>query len=209
MSIKNIFTSIYQHPTGWGSNESKSGVGSEIKSTQNLRKELIFLFLKYKINSILDVPCGDFNWFSQMDLTDIKYTGGDIVEDLIILNKIKYPNFEFLSIDITKDFLPKNDLIITRDCFVHLSNDNILKSIDNIKKSGSKFLLTTSFTKFHDNVDIHDGGWREINLMIKPFNLKPIYLINEMCVEDYPNASDKCMVLFDLTDLYNSKHENK
>ena len=209
MSIKNTFTSIYHHPTGWGSNESKSGVGSEIKSTQNLRKELLFLFLKYKINSILDVPCGDFNWFSQMDFTDIKYTGGDIVEDLITLNKIKYPNFEFLSIDITKDFLPKNDLVMTRDCFVHLSNNNILKSIDNIKKSGSKFLLTTSFTKFHDNVDIHDGGWREVNLMIEPFNLKPIYLINEMCVEDYPNASDKCMVLFDLTDLYNSKHENK
>jgi hypothetical protein len=209
MSLENVFTSIYDHSTGWGSSESKSGVGSEIKSTQNLRKELIFLFLKYKINSILDVPCGDFNWFSQMDLTDIKYTGGDIVEDLIILNKIKYPNFEFLSIDITKDFLPKNDLIITRDCFVHLSNNNILKSIDNIKKSGSKFLLTTSFTKFHDNVDIHDGGWREVNLMIEPFNLKPIYLINEMCFESYPAATDKCMLLFDLKDLYNCKHENR
>ena len=209
MNLENTFTSIYNHPTGWGSNESKSGVGSEIKSTQNLRKELNFLFLKYKINSILDVPCGDFNWFSQMDLTDIKYTGGDIVEDLINLNKIKYPNFEFLHVDITKDFLPKNDLVITRDCFVHLSNDNIFKSIDNIKKSGSKFLLTTSFTKFHDNVDMYDGGWREINLMINPFNLKPIYLMNEKCVEDYPNASDKCMVLFDLTDLYNSKYENR
>jgi hypothetical protein len=209
MDLQNTFTSIYNHPTGWGSKESKSGVGSEINSTKILRKELNFLFLKYKISSILDVPCGDFNWFNQMDLTEIKYTGGDIVEDLIKLNKIKYPNFEFLHIDITKDNLPKNDLVMTRDCFVHLSNSNILKSINNIKNSGSKFLLTTSFTKFHENIDIKNGEWREINLMIEPFNLKPIYLINEMCVEDYPNASDKCMVLFDLNDLYNSKHENR
>jgi len=43
MSLENVFTSIYDR----GSSESKSGVGSEIKSTQNLRKELIFLFLKY------------------------------------------------------------------------------------------------------------------------------------------------------------------
>ena len=209
MELQDTFTSIYNHSTGWGSKESKSGVGSELKSTEILRKELKILFLKYGINSILDVPCGDFNWFSQMDLTNIKYTGADIVEDLIITNKIKFPDFEFLHIDITKDLLPKKDLVITRDCFVHLSNDNILKSIDNIKKSDSKFLLTTSFTKFHDNIDMDDGGWREINLMISPFNLKPRYLINEMCIEDYPNASDKCMVLFDLTDLYNSKYENK
>lgn len=206
MSLENIFTSIYNHHSGWGSTESKSGVGSELKSTRRLRQELSFLFLKYKINSILDVPCGDFNWFSQMDLNDIEYVGGDIVEDLIESNRFNFPNFEFLHIDITKDDLVKSDLVLTRDCFVHLSNNNILKSIENIKNSGSKYLLTTSFTKFCDNADIEDGGWREINLMIEPFNLKPIYLINEMCVEAYPTSTDKCMLLFDLKDLYNCKH---
>jgi len=206
MNLENLFTSIYDHPTGWGSNESKSGVGSELKSTKRLRQELSFLFLKYKINSILDVPCGDFNWFSQMDLSDMKYVGGDIVEKLVESNRIKYPNFEFLHIDITKDNLVKSDLVLTRDCFVHLSNSNILNSIENIKNSSSRYLLTTSFTKFCNNTDIEDGGWREVNLMIEPFNLKPIYLINEMCVEEYPSATDKCMLLFDLNDLYNCKH---
>ena len=206
MSLGHMFTSIYDHPTGWGSTESKSGVGSELKSTKKLRQELSFLFLKYKINSILDIPCGDFNWFSQMDLNDVKYVGGDIVEKLVESNRVKYPNFEFLHIDITKDDLIKSDLVLTRDCFVHLSNNNIIKAIENIKNSGSRYLLTTSFTKFCDNVDIEDGEWREINLMIEPFNLKPIYLINEMCVVAYPTATDKCMLLFDLNDLYNCKH---
>lgn len=205
--LENIFTSIYNHPTGWGSNESKSGVGSELGSTKRLRKELSFLFLKYKINSILDVPCGDFNWMSQVDLSEIKYVGGDIVKEVVETNKIKFPSFDFFQIDITKDQLVKSDLVFTRDCFVHLSNESILKSLDNIKNSGSKFLLTTSFTKLCENKNIQDGDWREINLMIPPFNLKPIYLINEMCVESYPQATDKCMLLFDLEDLYNCKHE--
>lgn len=209
IDLQNIFTSIYDHPTGWGSKESKSGVGSELNSTKRLRQELNFLFLKYKINSILDVPCGDFNWFSQMDLSDIKYVGGDIVKNLVEVNKTKFPNFEFFHIDITKDNLIQSDLVVTRDCFVHLSNDNILRAIDNIKNSGSRYLLTTSFTKFCENIDINDGEWREINLMIHPFNLKPIYLINEMCFESYPLATDKCMLLFDLKDLYNCKHENR
>ena len=206
--LEKIFTSIYDHPTGWGSSESKSGVGSELNHTKRLRQELYFLFLKYKIKSIFDIPCGDFNWFCHMDLSEIDYIGGDIVKSLIESNQKKYPNHKFFNVDITKDDLIKSDLVITRDCLVHLSNKNILNAIENIKRSGSKYLLTTSFTKSCDNVDIEDGGWREINLMVKPFNLKPIYLINEMCEVAYPYATDKCMLLFDLQDLYNSYHAN-
>lgn len=207
-TLENIFTKIYNHPTGWGSTESKSGVGSELKITKKLRQELYFLFLKYKIKSILDVPCGDFNWFSNVDLDGIEYIGGDIVSNLIESNKQKYPNHKFLNIDITQDDLIKSDLVITRDCFVHLSNENIIKSIKNIQRSGSKYLLTTSFTKSCENIDIEDGSWREINLMVQPFNLKPIYLINENCEVAYPFATDKCMLLFDLQDLYNSNNQS-
>ena len=90
-----------------------------------------------------------------------------------------------------------------------INEDDVNLTIDNIKNSGSRYLLTTSFTKFCENTDINDGEWREINLMIHPFNLKPIYLINEMCFESYPLATDKCMLLFDLKDLCNCKHENR
>jgi hypothetical protein len=103
--------------------------------------------------------------------------------------------------DITTSSLPKVDLIFVRDCLGHLSDQNVLKAIKNIKASGSKYLLTTSFTKWNYNSNIEDGGWRCINLLIDPFKLKPQYLINEDCKEGYPYYNDKCMILFDLENL--------
>jgi hypothetical protein len=92
-------------------------------------------------------------------------------------------------------------LILTRDLFGHFSDENIFSALKNIKLSGSKYLLATSFTKWSNNPNIKDGGWKCINLMISPYYLKPIYLINENCMEGYPNYNDKCMLLFDLNNL--------
>jgi hypothetical protein len=194
-----VFTEIYEN-NKWSSSESRSGNGSELKNTITLRNELPFLFKKYNISSILDIPCGDFNWMKEVNLSDIDYTGADIVPSIIEQNKQKYP-YNFQVLDLTKDSLPKVDLIFVRDCLGHLSNENVFKALDNIQLSGSKYLISTSFTKWDFNADIDDGGWRCINLMIPPFNLKPIYLINENCVEGYPHYNDKCMIMFDLSNF--------
>jgi hypothetical protein len=65
-------------------------------------------------------------------------------------------------------------------------------------------LLATSFTSKHINHPIQDGQWHPVNLTITPFKLKPIYLINEDCREVYPQYNDKCMLLFDLSNLYST-----
>lgn len=195
MNLVETFTDIYEKNL-WGSQESISGSGSELKSTKLLIQELPLLFNKFDIKSILDIPCGDFNWMKSVDLSSTSYIGADIVNPLIEQNRIKYPNIDFRVLDLTKDDLPKVDLVFVRDCLGHLSNENVLKAIDNIKKSGSKYLLATSFTKWNFNPDIQDGGWKCINLMIEPFFLNPIYLINEDCQEGYPHYNDKCMILF-------------
>lgn len=194
------FDEIYKRNL-WGSQESVSGSGSELSNTKKLREELPFVFAKYNIKSMLDIPCGDFNWMKEVDLSNINYTGADIVPTLIDINKNKYPNFQFEVMDVTTSTLPKVDLVFVRDCLGHLSDQNALKAIQNIKTSGSKYLLTTSFTKWHYNSNIEDGGWRCINLLIEPFRLKPQYLINEDCKEGYPHYNDKCMILFDLENL--------
>ncbi len=194
------FNDIYEKNL-WGSQESVSGSGSELSSTKKLREELPFLFAKYNIKSMLDIPCGDFNWMKEVDLSNVDYIGADIVPTIIDINKSKYPNFKFEVMDITTSSLPKVDLIFVRDCLGHLSDQNVLKAIENIKASGSKYLLTTSFTKWNYNSNIEDGGWRCINLLIHPFKLKPQYLINEDCKEGYPYYNDKCMILFDLENL--------
>ena len=196
--VKETFTKIYTDNL-WASAESKSGSGSELQNTEVLRKELSTLFKKYEITSMLDIPCGDFNWMKEVDLSEINYVGADIVEELIQSNNTRYPNKSFTVLNLIEDELPKADLVFVRDCLGHLSNENVLKALENIKRSGSKYLLATSFTKWSQNPDIIDGGWKCINLMIAPFYMNPVYLINENCQEGYPHYNDKCMLLFDLT----------
>ena len=199
MSLKNVFTEIYSNNL-WTSQQSVSGIGSEYSNVLKLIEELPVLLKKYNINSMLDIPCGDYNWMQHVDLNNISYIGADIVDDLVKSNTEKHPSVDFRVLDITSDKLPMVDLVFTRDCLGHLSNENVLKAIKNIKDSNSKFLLATSFTKYNHNTDIKDGGWKCINLMIAPFFLNPIYLINEDCKEGYPHYNDKCMILFKLND---------
>jgi SAM-dependent methyltransferase len=186
----------------WRSKESVSGWGSELKSTEKLRSELPFVFLKYGIGSVLDIPCGDFNWMKEVDLSYVDYIGADIVPDLVNMNKNKFPRMDFRVLDLTADKLPQVDLIFVRDCLGHLSNENLSKAVKNMIDSKSKYLLVTSFTKHSANRDIPDGSWRPINLMVAPYYLKPIYLINENCKEGYPHYNDKSMILIDLSDPY-------
>jgi hypothetical protein len=201
--LKEVFSGIF-NGNDWGSGESVSGLGSELKSTEKIREELPDFIKKFNIKSFLDIPCGDFNWMSNINFGDVKYIGADIVDDLIQKNCEKYPGVEFKVIDITKDELPQVDLIFVRDLFGHFSYENIEKSIINVISSGSKYLLTTSFTKWDYNVNIENGGWRPINLLIPPFKFKPIYLINENCTEGSDlEYNDKCLILFEIEYLKN------
>lgn len=199
--LKEVFTRIYEQNL-WTSEESKSGLGSELKSTEVIREELPEVFKKFKIKTFLDIPCGDFNWMSKVEFDGVEYIGADIVESLIENNKDKYKDTTFKVLDITKDELPKVDLVFVRDVLGHFNYESIEKAINNIIKSGSKYLLTTSFTKWTYNSNIENGGWRPINLLIPPFNFKPIYLINENCFEGSNQYNDKCLILFDLSKLF-------
>lgn len=206
MALKDEFERIFIQ-NEWGSNESKSGIGSELRNTTTLVSELPFIMYKYGIGSILDIPCGDLNWMQHVlifDRLEIDYHGADIVPAIIEKNKLNFPNKEFSVLDITKDPLPKVDLVFVRDCLGHFSDANIFKALDNIIASGSKYLLVTSFTSWNISPDISDGQWKPINLMIHPYYLRPIYLINEDCQEGYPNYNDKCMILIDLRKPFNT-----
>lgn len=182
--------------------ESVSGTGSDSSQTNVIISELEKLFREYNITSILDAPCGDFNWMSQVNLDGIDYLGIDIVEDLIHLNKENYKDKEgvqFRTGNIITDTLPKVDLIFCRDCLVHFSFADIQKTLKNFKRSGAKYLLTTSFIKHTSNIDIQTGYWRPINLNIPPFAFPtPLKTINEKCTEGGGKHRDKSLVLVEL-----------
>jgi len=210
MRSKEKFTEIYNSALlEWGSIESVSGQGSELQHTIAIRKELPVLCEQYQIKTLLDIPCGDYNWMKSTKLNNIEYTGGDIVDDLILNNRRVYPDVNFEVLDIIEDELPKVDLVFVRDCLVHLSEEQVFNTLDNIKKSGSRYLLATSFPRQSTNINISTGNWRPMNLMIEPYFLRPIALINESCVVQYPQYDDKCMVLFDLNNLYSGGKNKK
>lgn len=197
-----IFERIYKN-NAWGGRESVSGRGSDLDHTGRLLIELDTLLREYDIKTILDIPCGDFNWMKEVNLMGIKYIGGDIVKELVDGNK-KYARrrLTFEQMDITTSDLPSVDLVLVRDCLTHFSYEDIYKAINNIKRSKSKYLLTTSFTQKKSNSDIITGDWRPLNLLTEPFNFpKPIKIINE----EYKREpfTDKSMCLWDISIIPN------
>ncbi len=120
---KSVFRDLYRH-NEWDNPESVSGPGSTLVYTVNIRDQLPRLVEELEIHSILDAPCGDFNWFKSIEWnTPISYLGGDIVDDLVKVNQSRYANDQtkFLHLDIVRDRLPKADLWLCRDCLFHLS----------------------------------------------------------------------------------------
>lgn len=200
---KATFTEIYDK-NFWNSPESFSGTGSDDIQTRAISSRLPALWKKYKVTPLLDVPCGDFHWMRNVDLSGIQYTGGDIVESLIKRNNVNYAksNISFEVIDLIQGPLPKVDMIFCRDCLVHFSYEHIAKAIENLKKSGATYFLTTSFVNRKLNFDIKTGHWRPINLRIAPFNFpQPLEVISEECTEGNGKSYDKSLLLFRVSDF--------
>ena len=180
-SRKTLFTEFYKNNV-WGSQESISGPGSELRNTAKIIKQMPALLRKYNIRSINDAPCGDFNYMKEINLSGIKYTGYDIVNELTELNikKYKKKNLDFIHFDVVNEVLPFCDMILSRDMLIHFSYKDSLKTIENFKKSGAKYLLTNNYPQISVNLDIKTGAWRPINLLIGPYFFdQPIEFIEE------------------------------
>lgn len=209
-TVEQKFENIFKN-NSWGGRNSVSGRGSDPDQTKYIIKEIPLLFKDMNVSTILDIPCGDFNWMRNIDLSKIKYIGADIVKEIIKNNKDRYEksNISFRHVNLIEDALPQVDLILIRDCLVHMSYDDIFKSLDNVCRSMSKYLLTTSFIDRQDNKDIVTGGWRTINLQIAPFLFpKPIRIINEKCTQRKLSYTDKSLGFWKISDIVKTlKHE--
>lgn len=203
-----IFSCIY-HANSWGSPESRSGPGSSTQQTRVIRQELPKLLRQLDIQVLLDAPCGDLHWIDQIDLSFLKlYIGVDIVPDLVIDNIKNHStsNRVFLHLDITKDELPRADVVLCRDCLAHLCFDDIWATLRNIKKSGARYLLASTYPRHMNNLDfplsmqLHLLRYRPLNLQQEPFNLpEPLLIINEENTEG--NINDKSLGLWRLSDI--------
>jgi hypothetical protein len=181
----------------WGAAESVSGLGSEIDATATLRAELPALLRRLEVASLLDAPCGDAGWIASTDL-GVSVTGIDIVPDLIERLRGRTARGEISGdyhlADITADPLPHCDAVLCRDCLVHLSFGNIERALDNFRRSGAAWLITTTFPEWQENRDCEDGDWRALNFERAPFSWgPPVELINENCMEADGGWRDKSL----------------
>lgn len=170
-----VFDKAYRTDV-WGSTESHSGKGSELGATESLRLYLPEVFDKLNVKTLLDAPCGDWNWMRKVDLSSVQYVGADVVHRAIERNKEKYKmgNVDFIVADLTKDKLQKCDLVLCRDCWVHLSFQDISDILGNFRRSGSKYLLVNDSPNVKENTNKTTGlSWRHINLSLPPFNFPP------------------------------------
>lgn len=187
-NYSDIFNYYYNN-NFWGDSESVSGPGSTLAYTENLRAELPKLVEELEVASILDSPCGDYNWFRMIEWNvEITYVGGDIVESLVSRNQQLYGSEKrnFVCLDIIKDKLPDADIWLCRDCLFHLSNTDIAIVLKNFLQSNIKYLLTSTYPRSKKSIDIPSGSFRLLNLEISPFNLgKPLKVIDDF-IDGFP-----------------------
>ena len=204
--MQQVFEHIYRNKV-WKNKESISGPGSNLANTEVVLRWLPRLIRDLEVRVLLDIPCGDFHWMKEMDLELDVYIGADIIEELMRTNLEKYctpehTNRQFMTLDITSHSLPDADLIFCRDCLVHFSDVDVGRAINNIRRSGARYLLTTTFTNRLSNTDIITGQWRPLNLQAAPFRLPlPERLISEEYTGSNGNYSDKQLALWKIGDL--------
>jgi hypothetical protein len=214
-SYKELFSKFYD-TYGFGGFESRSGGGSTLAVTTNICKNIVDLVHEKGIKSVIDIPCGDFNWMKEIVFRFDTYLGGDIVPQCIKDNNERYSNsrIKFVEFDIVTDTIPDGDLLIVRDVIGHFPLEEGRKIVSNILKSNCKYLLSTTwynindkdYYKKHINENVNYGRWYSLNLMSKPFNFpEPEMIIEEdTIVTDYENGVRKVLGLWDIEKIKNN-----
>lgn len=203
LGLRERFARIYATNL-WSDPESRSGTGSGLDATQVLRTALPTALRQLEARVLLDVPCGDFTWMEHVDLSGIEYIGGDIVPSIVEANRRMHAreSRRFVELDLTRDTLPDADVLLCRDCLVHLSYANIRGVLDNVARSKIRVVFMTSFPGRRDNYDVADGDWRPLDFQAPPFSFPaPRVTIVEQCAEEDGSYSDKALLAWRVDDL--------
>lgn len=197
---ESIFTELYYV---WG---KSSGKGSSLTQTKVIAQAIPELLTQFDCKTMLDLGCGDYVWMRNINLPVEKYIGADVVMELLIRHQEQFGDdrHNFIYLNAGKDEIPQVDLILCRDFLVHYSDEQIMTILSNIKRSGSKYLLTTTFPNRNQQSNRPTGGWRPLNLLQAPFNFpEPLLIINEQCSQYISGIlwDDKCLVLWKISDI--------
>ena len=155
---------------------SLSGPGSNAEETVGVRTALPTLLALLGVRSILDVPCGDFNYMRAVlsappTPPGVAYTGMDIVSPLVEqlqatfgtghsarigqrggrnssgLGSSKRHRITFARFDLSLEYLWPADLVVLRDVLFHFDQPRALTVLRRVGLSGCKHALITTFPR--------------------------------------------------------------
>ena len=200
LPLKSRFGRIYSNRKWSGGGvETRSGAGSTLAATNEIRNRIPALLDSIDARSVLDVGCGDFNWMKEVCL-QAEYHGIDIVESVILENHEKYSNrdISFSCVNAVTDALPAGfDVIFCREVVFHLSFRDGRRMLQHIVSSGAKYLLATSNTNIDENRNIVSGEFRNLNLQKPPFS----FPAPKQVLEDSAVSNGRILGLWKISDL--------
>ena len=170
-TLSDRFSAIYENQVWLNGRAtgSKSGSGSDLTNTENVRRCLGDLLKFLGTRTLLDIGCGDFTWMKELCFP-FSYIGVDIVPSVVATNNALYAAERrvFSVLDATRDPLPQADTILCREVMFHLSFRDIRRLLQNVRKSRSSYLIVTSDDGLRYNADILSGDFRMLNLLKTP-----------------------------------------
>jgi ubiquinone/menaquinone biosynthesis C-methylase UbiE len=173
--IEQAFTNTYDKRL-WEAEGSRSGLGSSLEYTKNIRVQIVKAIKQLKIQTILDLSCGDWYWMKEIKDDLPTYTGIDVVNEMIEVNKSQYQSdtIQFQKGDMLEELKKLSngdiDLIICRQTLEHLPSDYVEQVLTQIRRVGKYALITSVNTTTANHTITMDGYHsRHINLDESPY----------------------------------------
>ena len=146
---------------------------------------------------VVDIGCGDFTAAGRIADLARHYHACDVVSDLIDRNRRRFPSphVTFHRLDATVDALPHGDVVIVKQMFQHLRNEQISAVLPKLSRYPVWIVSEhVPFGSFKPNRDIQTGGYTRlllnsgVVLTEKPFGIRPsaINLLCEVFEGGYP-----------------------
>jgi hypothetical protein len=140
--MSDIITDLDKFKKGWrgGLPETQCGYGSTLEATKTQREWIPKIIKEHRIKTIADVGAGDLNWFSKLNLPKTVH----------VKHYDVYPRRpEVIQFDLLKASPPASDMILCLWVLNHFDFESCRKAIENLKASGSKYLMMTDRPIWH------------------------------------------------------------